>query len=269
MAKAMWDLSMAEQWKFYKPPVRPSEADLAIFGKYIEEKIAQKGKDIKILILGSTPELRSLVHTFGLPVWVCDYSEENFRALGQLVAVQGVEHYVQQNWITLDLDERFDLIFGEASPNVVAREDVPAVLRNAERHLAEGGLFLAKVWYHLPQKDSLPEILKRYREEFLGEDFYHAMAVRLYTLCHDPKTDATALFDVRLLLEKYHKQGVVTTEELKSCTNIINEKTKLRIFGPLRTDWDKIFVENFDIIRVHEPAPIGPDPIPIYALRKK
>src|SRR3989344_2291429 len=55
---AMWDLSMAEQWKFYKPPIRPSEAGLEIFGKYINEQIAQKGNDIKILILGSTPELR-------------------------------------------------------------------------------------------------------------------------------------------------------------------------------------------------------------------
>ena len=266
---AMWDLSMAEQWKFYKPPIRPSEADLEIFGKYINEQIAQKGNDIKILILGSTPELRSLVHTFNIPLWVCDYIEENYRELGTLVQHKGKETYVHQDWITLDIGEQFDLIFAEASPNVVRKEDVPKVLRNAARHLKKDGVFVAKVWYHLPWSQSLSEILKLYREKFPGEDFYHTMAVRLYTLCQDQKTEATALFDVLVLLEKHHQQGMVTTEELKSCMNIINEKTKLRLFGPLRTEWDALFGEAFEIIHVYEPTPIGPDPIPIYALRKK
>ena len=266
---AMWDRSMAEQWKFYKPPIRPSEADLQIFRKYITEKIAEKGDDLKILILGSTPELRSLVHTFNLPVWVCDYIEENYRELGTLVPHKGKETYIHQDWITLDLSEQFDLIFAEASPNVVKQEDVPKVLGNAARHLKEDGVFLAKVWTRRAEVVPMEDILKRYREKFPDQDFMHAMAVQIYTLCHDSTIPGTPLLAIRKMLEKYHAQGLVTDEELQTCANIINEKTKLCLFFPLHEEWDLLFSKDFTTMHRYEPEPIGPDPVPIYALRKK
>ena len=265
----MWDLSMAEQWKYYKPPIRPSKADLEIFGKYLKEKIAEKGKNIKILILGSTPELRSLVHTFGLSLLVCDYIEDNYRELGKLVEYQGKEIPVHQDWTTMEIGEQFDFIFAEASPNVVKREDVPKVLHNAAMHLAHGGLLIAKVWTRRTESRDLPEILKLYREKFSHEDFMHSMAVRLYTLCYDPNSGATPLLAVRKLLEEHHTLGMVTDTELQTCANIINEKTKLCLFFPLRKEWETLFSKDFEILQRYEPSPIGPDPVPIYVLRKK
>ena len=51
---------MAQIYNALLPPNRPSESDIRIYGKFIKPRLK---KNIIILLFGSTPELRDLLHS--------------------------------------------------------------------------------------------------------------------------------------------------------------------------------------------------------------
>lgn len=76
----------ASRWqKYYTPPGRPSRAAIKVYKDYTRKAI--KGiKNPKVLVLGSTPELRDLPHELkaevtlidinlemilAIPIWIC------------------------------------------------------------------------------------------------------------------------------------------------------------------------------------------------------
>jgi len=96
-----WTLDMANAWKRMTPPIRPSRYDLAVFKQFLKQKVKDKGKNIKVLILGSTPEFRDLVNSKGLTAYVCDYNKDNYEALGLLKKTKG--EFVHENGIFYSL----------------------------------------------------------------------------------------------------------------------------------------------------------------------
>ena len=76
--------NFARLWDNFEPPTRPSRHDIAVFRKYLDQKKRQKGKKTRILILGSTPEFRSIVSQRGLVPYVADYDKDNYISLTRL-----------------------------------------------------------------------------------------------------------------------------------------------------------------------------------------
>ena len=74
--KSQWQ-QFAQQWALYGPPQRPSPSEIGVFRQLL------KGlpKDSKGLVLGSTPELRDLLHNYGLKVTVVDIQPQVIKIL--------------------------------------------------------------------------------------------------------------------------------------------------------------------------------------------
>ena len=95
--KATWNNYLAITWDKYLPPIRPYVEECEIFKAYLNIFIKQNGKTPKVLILGSTPELRDVAYSCGIEPVVVDYSKDNYEAMGTLCKVAGNDRFVESN----------------------------------------------------------------------------------------------------------------------------------------------------------------------------
>jgi hypothetical protein len=74
---------MAQRWKkYYTPPGRPSEAAIRFYRKFAQLAFRRlKGKRPRVLILGSTPELRDLMFELKADVTTVDFNKDMISGL--------------------------------------------------------------------------------------------------------------------------------------------------------------------------------------------
>ncbi|MBW2977814.1 class I SAM-dependent methyltransferase [Candidatus Woesearchaeota archaeon] len=261
-----WTLEMANKWKNYKPPIRPSKWDIAVFSKYLDKKIREKGRDVKVLILGSTPELRDLVNSKKLTAYVCDYSKDNNEALKLLKKVKGKEILIRQDWTKLKLKQKFDLVFAEASLTVVKKQQVIKILKNVKKLLKDDGLFISKTWVRLPKKGlSLKKMMSIYRRKYKGKSFRNYMNQMLHSLYYD--ADKGSLQKQYYTFKKLYNDGKITKKEFISIEGLGYETSPLVLFLPLHTEFLKMAKKYFKV-KVEMPKQIGENKIPIHVMKK-
>src|SRR3989344_2304130 len=124
-----WTDDFVKHWKYYLPPSRASPSEL----HFIKEKIIEKGKQAKILILGSTPEYRNLCGELKMPVTLLDFSRQNYEYLAREVKHKPKETFILGDWITTHLPHRFDIILGDNAINVVLKKDQLTFLKNVAK----------------------------------------------------------------------------------------------------------------------------------------
>lgn len=266
MPRQKWTNDMANKWKNYKPPIRPSKDDLAVFRQFLEKKIKEK-KNPKVLILGSTPEFRDLINSKGLTAYVCDYKKDNYTALKLLKKTKGKEILIAQDWRNLKLKHKFDLVFAEASLNMVKKKEVPLILRSVRQILDDKGLFIAKTWIRISTKNlSLKKIIATYRRKYKGKDFKNWMNQELHSYRY--KEDKGSLHRQYLWFRELYGKGTITKKEFSSIEGLSYETTPLTLFLPTKTEFLKIAKKHMKIEEIIIPKQVGTNKIPIYVLGK-
>ena len=155
--KVGWDKKLAKEWGKYKPPSRPSSGEIRIYESYIRE-LPRKSK---ILIMGSTPELRDLTAKYKIDTTICDWSEDVYRALKLLVKHKAKETFIRGDWREMNFGEKFDMIIGDCSTTVVPYKDLDTVISNVSRNLVPNGLAIQRIWVrHKKEKYSVSKIVK-------------------------------------------------------------------------------------------------------------
>src|SRR4030042_5364331 len=99
-----WSLDLAKQWEKYKPPSRPTSSEVDIYEKHIKNL----PKNSKILLLGSTPEIRDLAAKYKIKIVLCDWSEKICKALELLTKNELKEGFSKQDWRKMKFREKFD-----------------------------------------------------------------------------------------------------------------------------------------------------------------
>lgn len=263
-----WDNAIAENWKNQLPPARPTDAELAVFRRFIEQKKAQKGTP-KILILGATPEFRDLIHGAGLTAYCVDYSRENYQGMELLKKRAGKEIFFHQNWAEMQLPEKFDLILAEASLNAVSKDVVPEILDRIKKHLSEDGLFISKTWQRIPPAQvSVKKIVQEYREKYPKTNFKQMILLPLYSHLYDEEANHLSLKKIFDAVKKYYTEGLINDDEFQSFCNLGYETTKHKLYFPLKAEFEALIVD-FSIVELALPEPVGMNPIPTYVLRVK
>ncbi|TKJ17813.1 hypothetical protein CEE44_04780 [Candidatus Woesearchaeota archaeon B3_Woes] len=265
--KQKWTNTMAQVWKNYRPPIRPSKDDLRVFNEFLEKKIKQYGKEVKVLILGSTPEFRDLVNSKKLTVYVCDYNKKNNEALKLLKKVKGKDVLILQDWIKLKLNEKFDLVFAEASLNMVKGSDVPIILRNVKNILKDDGLFLAKTWVRV-SKSLVPmdKIIRIYRTKYKGKSFKNYMNQYLLSNFYDRGNGS--LNGQYLGMKRLYEKGQITKKEFSSVLGLDYETTPLVLYLPMKKELTKIVKKYMKLVRIITPKPVGTNKVPVYVMKK-
>lgn len=198
--------------KWYKPPGPPSKDDLAIYRRYFRQ-IFSKKKGIKALILGSTPQLRDLLHELKAEVTIIDISFEMILTMTQSLekAKPGEEVWVNANWLSNPLaDNYFEIILGDIVLENIPTPLQPKFFQELRRLLKPGGYWLAKFevvpdnWQVWP----LPKTLAYYahlpyRENRFEELFCHLLADTF----NPKKTDSVSSKRIFRRLKKYFKNN--------------------------------------------------------------
>jgi len=113
-----WNIKRAGAWKLFMPPARPSPGEVSIYTRTVEQEA--RGKRVKCLLLGSTPELRSMIHARGDELVSVDRDEQVFRTLEDMVEHPGEEVFVKSDWMDMDFDPSFDIILADGSMNMLS-----------------------------------------------------------------------------------------------------------------------------------------------------
>ncbi|MBW2982295.1 hypothetical protein KY343_05430 [Candidatus Woesearchaeota archaeon] len=255
-------------WKYYLPPARASPSDL----RFIKKKILEKGKNPKVLILGSTPEYRELCGKLKIPIKLLDFSKKNYKYLAREVKHKPKETFIQGNWLDTKLKEKFDIILGDNVINMLKKKDIPKLLKNVSHMLEKDGLFMPRTYIRDKGEHYTPEqIIKEYREKNYRYGLYAGTARAIYITAL--KNEHYVMNDLYKIVKKLYKKGLITKKELEFYgKNLGWENRNFNFFMPLREKLNKLLSKYFKIVEIFncsETFPFLKNKIPLHVLRRK
>ncbi len=154
----------AKKWSMVTPPMRPSARELAVFEREIAG--AGIGPGAEALILGATPELRSLALRLGLRTTGCDVDRNFWQAMTLLRTAEGPEGFVHSNWLEFQADRSFDVILADCALSMLGLEDCRTLVSRIPGWLRDDGFSIQRVlWANEDLTlDSIDAAMKAYRE---------------------------------------------------------------------------------------------------------
>src|SRR3989338_8562914 len=154
---------LTSSWDQVPSPIRPSKGDCEIYQDYLGRK---KGIE-RVLILGSTPEVRDLVAK--LPktkIYVADFSHQMLSGMLKFTrhADPTKEIWIKDDWLSLFLPERsFDVIIGDLVLQQISPENERAFLKKVNSLLKKDGIFISRFHFISErfQSKTIEEIVKK------------------------------------------------------------------------------------------------------------
>lgn len=147
-------------WDTMPPPVRPSHDVITIFQKLLKPHS-------RILLLGSTPELRLISHQKNSQLTVLDLSQEIYDNMSLFLPSDMVkqEVFMKELWQNFDGDEEFDYVIGHGSLNMINADEASALLNKIQEWLKPSGhLIMQAHIYQSSHFSSLEEIMNNWKE---------------------------------------------------------------------------------------------------------
>jgi hypothetical protein len=222
-------------------PNRPSPQDCEIYGKLIKQAIGRI-KGARILILGSTPEIRSILYTYtslnGARVFCIDINSTMYQAMKNFIARADLkEKFIKKNWLATNFpNQYFDLVLGdEIICNIPKRLhqnlfiEISRILKNNHYFITRHNLFIHS--RNTPQQIIL-SIIKKIDQ---GEISFQTAINHLYITLFYNKVQRTP------------ENRVCMNEELEDIEHfykVIKNKKYKKILGVLI----KVFKENWGFV---------------------
>jgi hypothetical protein len=273
-----WTTNFVHYWKYYSPPARASPSDLRFIEAKIKGRIAKCGNDnIKVLVLGATPEYRNLCGELGVHCYCFDFSKYNYEYLTAEIKSDFKpklkEVFIEGNWVEKVLDDKFDIILGDNVLNLVFGEDLSKMLNNIRNMLKKEGIFMPRSY--IMDKDerlTAEEAVKQYREEGSKKPIYSWLGRDLYlpTQLLDMKKGFFMLKDMWLLIIGLHNKGLLTNNELEEFSKLSYENREFRFFLPVLEDFENLLNEFFIIKETfYGTEPYLKNKFPLHVLMRK
>ena len=154
---------IANKWKNFTSPARPSISELEIFERYIAE--VAKRPNSRILVMGSTPEFRDLTMKYGCKATVVDFSEDIYRALTLLLKEKGEEEFIHSDWLQMPENQKYDLVLGDGVPNMLPWEKWDSLLGKIAAVLKPDGISVQRVYssYTIVNEEALLDKIREWR----------------------------------------------------------------------------------------------------------
>lgn len=238
-----WQTVFAKRWvKYWTEPARPTRSELK-FIRSILQKQLKKNADLRVLVLGSTSEYRDMLIALKIrkPV-IVDFNVDNYRilsdAMGYKSKYAATERFVEDDWITMKLKEKFDIIMGDAAINVLSKKDCARFLKNIARHLQPGGSFIAKTWVRFSDRPPYTgkQIVKRFRKLIKRADFLRCVTQLFYLVDYDYKREYCRLSKMHERLKDLYSKKEITKKEWDYARMLGSNLTPFKFFCP-RQQW--------------------------------
>lgn len=225
MTQKQWTTSVASQWGLFLPPARPSLSELSVLEKILLGQ-KQKKPDLKVAILGSTPEYRDLCQTYQINYKCLDYNKDNFLTLrNYLLHKDKDDNLLLSDWREMNFEETFDVFMGDLATTVTLVKDHDIIYQNIKKHCNSKALFLLKVV--LREDNDIrahKEIFSKYRKELFYLNPFAAVWREVLLADYD-FTEDTMYCPVSLKkLKESFEQSIITEYE----------------FGEYKKRWDAL-----------------------------
>ena len=264
-----WDVERAKVWDLFTPPARPSSGEVERYRELLAEFPARPSRSC--LLLGCTPELRSLVHARACPLTCADKSESVFRALERLVETKGQEDFIGSDWQRLQLDTCFDIVLADGSLNMLHPCDHEAFLQLVYKALPPEGLALLRV--HLlgePQFADPHDVFAWRRVDAPHENIFTATRTHLDMLWYEEKPEKVIDFErYHERIRALHHEGGMNDEEFAAYDSLL-PYNRIKLYYVEQAAFEALCDPLFTIedVRCGKDYPCH-EQHPIYALRKR
>ncbi|HET8624793.1 MAG TPA: hypothetical protein VFM14_14610 [Gemmatimonadales bacterium] len=239
-----WNEERARNWHLFRPPARPSRAEVAHYAAVL----AQAPRQCAWGLLGSTPELRSLAAAANQPLVCIDRDEMVFTTLTSLVGVpNGEERFVCSDWLSARLNQPLSIVMGDGSINMLPPDRHGPLLATVYDMLAPGGLALLRV--HLAAPPRFPDpaaVFRAYRSAGGGEPVFTATRTDLDMLWLEPGSLHLNFADCHARLERLYAQGVIRTEEFTGYHQLLRFN-RIDFWYLARERFERLLAPWFDI----------------------
>ncbi len=266
-----WNQQFALAWAKMQPPARPNLNEQGFYETIIK-KVIKNNPRAKILILGSTPELRDIIIKNKITPVCCDISSEVFRSLRIIMKRHGQERFILSDWTELNLKQRFDLILGHQVINMLPLKKQSKLIETVHNHLKPGGIFVQSVVLRASQDKNISLLtgFKRYRR--LGKRFKKFAFSIIHPdllLSISKKTGTYSPKDCLNIVERLYKFHKINKEERDAYFKVM-PPSDLRVYIPTKKIFEKLTKKYFRIKLIYCPKSIYYDSRhwPIYVLNK-
>lgn len=135
-------------WDKYRSPFRPSQDDIKNYFYFAKNLNINS----KVLVLGSTPEIRKRLGVKGISAVVMDNSKEMYHGMMRFVKTISLEQeqFVQRNWMNADKvfkKKYFDYIFADLAFRNIDASLQPKFLKKISNLLKPQGYFITRVHF--------------------------------------------------------------------------------------------------------------------------
>lgn len=152
---APW-ITFAKNWRKLTTPGRPSPDETRLFGEGMNKGLDASPGPHRILIHGSTPELRDLACSANAEVITLDINPDMTRAMTELMrAPNPRERNFYGNWLDAPFDDAsFDAIIGDFTVGNLPFADHKKFYEETARLLKHTGRYVERIWCY--EKDGKP-----------------------------------------------------------------------------------------------------------------
>ncbi len=182
-----WNVGRARAWHLFMPPARPSKGEVA----HYERLLISEGLVLRPdwILLGCTPELRSLAARYQREILCIDRNDRVFEVLRSMVSPQFSERFLCSEWLQSRISAPVDVVLGDGSLNMVAGTRHRAFLKKIAGILKPGGAAILRVHLLGPARFSTPgEVFEWYRTSARGEPVFSATRTHLDMLWVNRRT---------------------------------------------------------------------------------
>ncbi|KKW43014.1 MAG: hypothetical protein UY92_C0001G0028 [Candidatus Magasanikbacteria bacterium GW2011_GWA2_56_11] len=233
--KTNWNY--AEIWDQFPVPARPTPSEIKLLESELKRRLAKNSR-LKLLILGSTIEYRSLARHLGVKPYVADFSRANYEALTAFSREKFPgEHFIEINWLDIAADGTYDVIVGHRVMNVVKHTDLVRMFAVMHRALKPEGVYFCRGNVWLPKdKDRLAELVKAYAfKKRRPHPLFTYLEVALYFHSADRRGYVNYPL-ARRLAKEWLKDGRISRADYERTTPLISMPKGTKFRGLIRRE---------------------------------
>ena len=277
LLKDYWDFQ-SYQWKYITEPFRPSSGELKCYENHLNTVNDKK----RILLLGSTPELRDLFARYYhvSKIYLCDFSWKMLEKMTQELKIADPEKeiWIKADWMDIPTPQNFfDVIIGDLVFMQFPPDQIGSFLKKISGLLSEKGIFIVRSRCRKEFRRSAKELIQDAKNEYKGSDLNKASTSLLWELYDVCSKDNDTIIDTERAAEairEYAKETSSAHPLLSLTLKKIQRTAKEGMFRwywvfPFENDLFNLFSKNFLIKDVKTNVSNHTSCYPIFFLEKR
>lgn len=271
MSKATWDPQLAKRYRTMPPPGPPSPSELKVYERFV--KRLENRSDAKVLILGSTPGLRSLCVKYQLPYLCVDYHPENFRISATAIKPKdkkGLGQLLISDWRKMKLPEKYNLILGDIAFGMIPWQTLDKMLRCLVKALKPKGMIVHRTW--MRGKGHFQDLEKYLKTEHHKRrkqmSAFTSLVIPFVHYFYQPRKELIKFSQNIPKLKPFVEKGLLPPKDYQ-IMDYYYSRYKMPNYYPLAGKYNKKLRKYFKIKTILHGQDWFKDYAPIYILTKK